>query len=149
MKTDLQVIEGALALIEADGGWTQRAYCRDANGGEVQPAVGSSGEWLRVRTDPVGEGGYRARTEPGATPYSFCLEGALRAAAGYWHVGQASAAHEQIDRLENLLLRLANSASAPGWPSVRAYNDDVHTTKSDVALTLKRAAVQLEGQEQL
>ena len=32
MKTDREVIEGALALIEADAGWTQGTYCRDAEG---------------------------------------------------------------------------------------------------------------------
>ena len=84
MKTDREVIEGALALIEADGGWTQGTYCRDADGTEVHPAVDSPGDWVRVRTEHVGAGGYRVRTEPGATLCSFCLEGALRAAAGYW-----------------------------------------------------------------
>ncbi len=32
MKTDREVIEGALALIEVDDGWTQGTYCRDADG---------------------------------------------------------------------------------------------------------------------
>jgi hypothetical protein len=133
MKTDREVIEDALALIEANGGWTQGTYCRDADGTEV-------------RTEHVGAGGYRVRTEPGATPCSFCLLGALRTAADYWHGGQPHAAHEQVYRLECLLLRLANSA-APAWPSVNAYNDDAHTTKADAVLMLKRAATHLDAQE--
>jgi hypothetical protein len=140
MKTDREVIEDALALIEADGGWTQGTYCRDADGTEVHPAV-------RVRTEHVGAGGYRVRTEPGATPCSFCLEGALRTAAGYWHGEQPNAAQEQVSRLERLLLGLANSA-APYWPSVNAYNDDTHTTKADAVLMLKRAAAHLQALEQ-
>jgi hypothetical protein len=146
--TDREVLDGALALIEADDGWTQGTYYRDADGGEVQPAVNSPGEWVRVRTEHVGAGGYRARTEPGATPCSFCLEGALRAAAGYWHDGRSHASNGQVDRLERLLLQLANSAAAPGWPSVPAFNDDAHTTKADAVLVLKRAAAHLEAQEQ-
>ncbi len=147
MKTDREVIEGALTLVEPDAGWTQGTYCRDANGIEVHPAVTSPGEWVRVRTEHVGGGGYRARTEPGATPCRFCLQGALRVAADYWHSGQPRAAHEQVDRLECLLLRLANSASAPGWSSLQAYNDDRHTTQADVVLLLKLAAAHLDAQE--
>ena len=147
MKTDREVINGALALLEADGGWTQGTYCRDADGTQVQPAVDSPGGWVRVRTEHVGAGGYLVRTEPGATPCSFCLEGALRAAAGYWHGGQPYAAHEQVSRLECLLLRLANSAAVPGWANLHAYNDDAHTTQADVVLLLKRAAAHLDAQE--
>ncbi|MDT5051674.1 MAG: hypothetical protein QOD02_4137 [Mycobacterium sp.] len=148
MKTDREVIEGALALIEADGGWTQGTYCRDAEGVEVHPVVDSPGDWVRVRTEHVGAGGYRVRTEPGATPCSFCLQGALRAAADYWHGGWPHAADELVYRLECLLLRLANSAAARSWPSVQAYNDDLRTTKADAVLTLKRAAAHLEAEEQ-
>ncbi len=148
MKTDREVIVDALALIEADGGWTQGTYCRDADGTEVHPAVDSPGDWVRVRTEHVGAGGYRVRTEPGATPCSFCLEGALRTAADYWHGEQPSAAQEQVSRLECLLLQLANSAAAPYWPSVNAYNDDTHTTKADAVLVLKGAAAHLHAQEQ-
>ena len=54
MKTDREVIEGALALIEADGGWAQGTYCRDAEGVEVPPVVDSPGDWVRVRTEHVG-----------------------------------------------------------------------------------------------
>ena len=147
MKTDREVIENALALIEADGGWTQGTYCRDADGTEVHPAVDSPGDWVRVRTEHVGAGGYRARTEPGATPCSFCLGGALRTAAGYWHGEQPHAAQEQVDRLEWLLLRLANFAAAMDWPDLNAYNDDVHTTAADAVLMLKRAVAHLNAQE--
>lgn len=147
MKTDREVIENALALIEADGGWTQGTYCRDADGTEVHPAVDSPGDWVRVRTEHVGAGGYRARTERGATPCSFCLGGALRTAAGYWHGEQPYAAQEQVDRLEWLLLRLANSAAAMDWPDLNAYNDDVHTTAADAVLMLKRAVAHLNARE--
>jgi hypothetical protein len=149
MKTDREVIEGALALIQADGGWTQGTYCRDADGTQVHPVVDSPGDWVRVRTEHVGAGGYRMRTEPGGTPFSFCLEGALRVAAGYWQGEPPHAAHEQVSRLEYRLLRLANSADAPACPSVRTYNDDAHTTKADVVLMLKRAAADLDAQQQM
>ncbi|MFZ0834328.1 MAG: hypothetical protein WAM92_14855 [Mycobacterium sp.] len=148
MKTDREVIEDALALIEAEDGWTQGTYCRDGDGAEVHPSDDSPGGWVRVRTEHVGAGGYRVRTQPGATPCSFCLEGALRTAGGYWHGGQPQEAQEQVDRLEYLLLRLANSAVALDWPSLHAYNDDAHTTKADAVLILKRAAAHLESQEQ-
>jgi hypothetical protein len=148
IKTDREVIEGALSLIEADGGWTHGTYCRDAEGVEVHPVVDSPGDWVRVRTEHVGAGAYRVHTEPGATPCSFCLQGALRAAADYWHSGWPDAAQELVDRLECLVLRLANSAAARSWPSVQAYNDDPRTTKADAVLMLKRAAAHLEAQEQ-
>lgn len=146
-KTDREVIEGALALIELDNGWSQGSYCRDADGSEVRPAD-AFGEWLRVRTEHVGAGGYVVRTESGATPCSFCLGGALRAVVGYWDVAQSYAAQEQVDRLECLLLRLANSVAMSGWQSLQAYNDDIHTTKADAVLLLKRAAAHLDAQEQ-
>ncbi|WP_231744634.1 hypothetical protein [Mycobacterium sp. GA-1199] len=84
------------------------------------------------------------RTEPGATPCSFCLGGALRVAAGYWQSTLPYAAQAQIDRLESLLLQIANSVDAPGWLSLQAYNDDAHTTKTDAVLTLKRAATSMD-----
>ncbi|OBK76296.1 hypothetical protein [Mycobacterium sp. 1274761.0] len=146
MNTDREVIEGALALIEADGGWTQGAYCRDADGTQVHPAVDSPGEWVRMLTAHVGAGAYRVRTEPVASPCSFCLGGALRTAAGYWHSGQPYAAQRQVDRLELLLVRLANSAESSNWANLDAFNDDVHTTAADAVLILKRAAAYLDAQ---
>lgn len=146
-KSDREVIEGALALIEVGGGWTQGTYCRDADGGEVHPAADSPGEWVRTRTEHVGGGGYVVRTESGATPCSFCLGGALRAAACYWQSTYPYAAQAQVDRLESLLLQLANSVDAPGWLSLRAFNDDPHTTKADAVLVLKRAAAHLDTEE--
>ena len=146
-KTDREVIEDALALIEVADGWTQGTYCRDADGRQVNPVIGSPGQWMRVHTEHVGAGGYVVRSEPGAIPCKFCLEGALRVAVGYWHVEQPHAAHQQVDRLERLLLRLANSVDVQAWPSLRTYNDDAHTTKADAVLILKRAAALLESQE--
>ncbi|KUI11598.1 hypothetical protein AU193_19600 [Mycobacterium sp. GA-1285] len=147
MKTDLEVIEDALALIELEDGWTQGTYCRDTEGNQVSPVPASPGEWVRVRTEHVGAGGYVARTEAGATPCKFCLQGALRVASGYWqHGAQADAVREQVQRLEQLLLELANSVAAQVWPSVSAYNDDARTTRTDVVLTLKRAAAHLDAQ---
>lgn len=140
MNTDRDVIEGALSLIEADGGWTQGAYYRDVDGTQVHPVAESPGSWVRVRTEHVGAGGYRTRTEPVAAPCSFCLGGAIRAAAGYWHSGQPYAVQEQIDRLELLLVRLANSDGAMDWPDLDAFNDDAHTTAADAVLLLKHAA---------
>jgi len=148
MKTDREIIEGALALIGIDNGWTQGTYCRDAYGYEVLPAVDAPGEWVRFRAEHVGAGGYRAHTDTGAKPCSFCPQGALRAAAGCWRFGQPNAAQEQqIERLEGLLLELANCAAMPGWPSLPAFNDDARTTQADVVLVFKRAAAHLEALE--
>ncbi|MFV9632074.1 DUF6197 family protein [Mycobacterium neumannii] len=148
-ETDLAVIQQALALIELENGWTQGTYCRDADGLEVRPAADVPGQWVRVRTQHVGAGGYVVRTESGATPCSYCLGGALRVAAGYWQDEDPFAALDQVERLESLTLRLANTAAARGWPSLQAYNDDPHTTKADAVLALKRAATHLDAQEQL
>src|ERR1700722_4004910 len=123
MKTDREVIEDALALIEADGGWTQGTYCRDADGTEVHPAVDSPGDWVPVRTEHVGAGGYRVRDNVATKPRICSLVGAVRSAANYWHGGQPHASHDKVCRLQCLLLRLANSA-APGLPIVNASNDD-------------------------
>lgn len=149
LKSDLEVLEDALILIETGCGWSQGAYCRDAGGYEVQPVIGTPDEWVRVSTDYVGAGGYRARTAPTAKPCSFCLEGAVRTAAGYWSFNQAHPVHEQVHRLEGLLLRLATSAAIPWWPSLHAFNDDPRTTKCDVALLLKHAIAHLGSEEQL
>ncbi|MBY0289050.1 MAG: hypothetical protein K2X52_18225 [Mycobacteriaceae bacterium] len=148
MKADREVIESALALVETEGGWTQGTYCRDAGGAEVRPAADSADGWVRVRTEHVGGGGYVVQTQSGAIPCSFCLGGALRAAAGYWHAVNPYAAQAQVDRLERLLLQMANSVDAPGWPSLAAYNDDPYTTRADAVLTLKRAAAHLDAKEQ-
>lgn len=146
MKSDQDVIEGALALVELEHGWTQGTYCRDADGYEVLPAVDAPGEWVRLRTEHVGEGGYRTLTDAEAKPCSFCVQGALRASAGCWRFGQPNATQEQqIDRLEALLLQLANCAAMPGWASLASFNDDVRTTQADIVLVLKRAAAHLEA----
>ncbi|VEG38826.1 Uncharacterised protein [Mycolicibacterium flavescens] len=144
MKTDREVIEDALALIEVEGGWTQGTYCRDAEGCEVHPTPAVPDGWVRKRAEHVGGGGYVVRTEPGARPCSFCLGGALRVAAGYWQSAMPHAAQAQIDRLERLLLQIANAVDVPGWLSLQAYNDDAHTTKTDAVLTLKRAATSVD-----
>lgn len=146
-ETDRQVIEAAMALIAPPGAWTQGAYCRDADGCQLQASLGAPGEWLRVRMDRLGGGGFAAHTEPGATPFSYCLQGALRTAAGYWDVRQQDEAAEQVDRLEKLLLKLANSVVRPSWPTLDSFNDDARTTKADVVLLLKHAAALLETEE--
>lgn len=147
MRTDREVIEGALALVETEAGWTQGTYCRDAGGAEVRPAADALDGWVRVRTEHVGGGGYVVQTQAGATPCSFCLGGALRTAGDYWHAANPHAAQAQVDRLERLLLQMANSVDTPGWPTLAAYNDDPHTTRADAVLTLKRAAAHLDATE--
>lgn len=147
MKSDREVIEAALALIEADNGWTQGTYWRDADGYEVLPSIEVPGAWVRLRAVHVGEGGYRAHTDAGSAPCSFCLQGALRMAAGCWRFGQLTPGHAQVDRLESLLLQMANAAIAPGWASLPAFNDDARTTHADAVLVLKHAAAHLEAQE--
>ncbi len=86
------------------------------------------------------------RTDAGATPCSFCLQRGAARGGRLLARGQPNAAQEQVDRLESLLLQLANCAAAPGWLSLHAYNDDARTTKADVVLVLKRAAAHLEAQ---
>ncbi|WP_006245906.1 DUF6197 family protein [Mycolicibacterium tusciae] len=147
MNSDREIIEGALALIEIENGWTQGAYWRDADGYQVLPAADSPSGWVRLRTEHVGAGGYRTRAEAGTKPCSFCLQGALRASADGWRFGQPGVAHEQVDRLESLVLQFANSAAAPGWASLPAFNDDARTTQADAVLALKRAAAHFEAQE--
>ncbi|RAV13521.1 hypothetical protein DQP55_10100 [Mycolicibacterium sp. GF69] len=148
-SNDLRVIQRTLALIEVENGWTQGTYCRDAEGREVHPAADAPGEWVRVRTQHVGAGGYVASTESGATPCSYCLGGALRAAAGYWKAENPYTALDQVERLESLILRLANSVAASSWQTLQAFNDDPHTTRADAILVLKRTAAHLDAQDQL
>lgn len=147
MKTDREVVEGAMALIAADGAWTQGTYCRDAGSGLLQASPDVPGEWFHVRMDHLGRGGYSVRTESGAAPFSFCLQGALRTAAGSWYVRGPDAVHEQVRRLETLLLELANSVAVPGWSTLDSFNDDACTTKADVVLLLKHAVALLETEE--
>ncbi|MCV7023733.1 hypothetical protein H7I77_10280 [Mycolicibacterium novocastrense] len=148
LKSDREVIEDALTLLEMDNGWTQGSYCRDRDGREVRPDADAPGGWVAVRTEHVGGGGFVVHTQSGVRPCSFCLGGALRVAAGYWHGAQPFAVSEQVERLECLILQLANSVTAPGWLTLQSFNDDSHTTKADAVLMLKLAAAHLDAQEQ-
>ncbi len=49
MKTDLEVIDGAIELVEADGGWCQGDWCRNANGETVEASVDSPTGWVEAR----------------------------------------------------------------------------------------------------
>jgi hypothetical protein len=74
MKTDIEVIDGAIKLIEADGGWCQGVSCKDAAGHHLLPSSRFATRW--GWDDPEG------RLHAGQ-PITFCLEGAIVYAAGW------------------------------------------------------------------
>ena len=122
--TDIEVLDGALEILERDGMWCQGAYYY------------------------IDEGGQKL---------SFCAEGAIREAAGYWNVVQAKEnpefpgrvdslnwqyidlinvepIHDQCAKLENMVL--ANSDNQAN--GLNGFNDDEHTTVGDVLLAMKK-----------
>lgn len=115
MKTDLEVLEGALELISEDGGWTQGEFCRDAKGnGVTQLEMGGA---------------------------SYCLEGAIRYAAGHW-MDTTLAIGQQVNRLENLVRR-AVPVNAFGCQSLAKINDHLLTSQEEAILCLKTALAEL------
>lgn len=122
MKSDIEVIDGAIALVEKDGGWCQGTFCRDKNG----EAIGLYGNTIQ---DAV----------------SFCLEGAIRYSAGL-HLGLGS--WLQAHPLEVLARQEAFGHDDNGLRLLSRYNDDDHTTQEDAILVLKRVRSRLEEQMQ-
>lgn len=87
MKTDAEVLDGAIAILEQEGHWCQQEF---------------------YQTDEAG------------TVLSYCAEGALLEAAGFWEVATAEKNH--FDGLRD------------GW----------RTRASDVILAMKKARTTLE-----
>ncbi len=126
MKTDIEVIDEAIALVEKDGGWCQGAFFYDKNG---WPTDGRSGK----------------------PPASFCVEGAIAYACGVLitygvNTPVGRAAHAQSDRLRRLVAKqgVPEPAKFHGFP--RDFNDAATTTQEDVVLALKKTRNWLENQ---
>jgi hypothetical protein len=153
MKTDIEVIDGAIELIEADGGWCQGVSCKDAAGRHLLPASRVATRWGWADD---------AESLHAGQPVTFCLEGAILYAAGWplnWVWGMPAeqakqqVAHtvevkQQIVRLKGLAYRLAlqDTTDIPStWMSLHDFNDDDYTTREDAILVLKRARAHVEG----
>jgi len=151
LKTDIEVLDGALELIEADGGWCKGASAKDAAGRQLLPASRVATRW--GWTDAEG------RLHAGQ-PVTWCLSGAIVYAAGWpldwiWglpaeqarqQVAHVVAVKQQIVRLKRLAYRLAlaDMTGIPAsWVGLHDFNDDEHTTREEAVLVLKRARVHL------
>ena len=139
MKTDIEVLDGAIALIEKDGAWCQGAFCRDANGYEVLFPM------LVKWEEPV--------PALSAKPESFCLEGAIGFANGWFLTQPNAPAAAKLAGQWGRLLDLLRWHGLPedrdltkGW-DIAAYNDLETTSQEDAILALKRTRSFLEGQE--
>lgn len=139
MKTDAEVLDGAIAILEQEGHWCQQEF---------------------YQTDEAG------------TVLSYCAEGALLEAAGFWEVATAEKNHfdglrdgwrtrvgkyqamrenqameiwEQHQTLGDLIVKAAEyKIPKLLCPALNAFNDDEHTTASDVILAMKKARTTLE-----
>lgn len=119
MKTNTEIIDGAIDLISRDGGWCQGAYCRDDRG--------------------------RAATylDPDMTS-SFCIEGAIiQSASNWWYIPRGMLTeddHTNYTYGESLADRIGFLlASDPHNTLPRYTNDDDSTSQEDAILYLKRA----------
>lgn len=121
MKSDIEVIDVAIALIEKDGGWCKGSFCKDKNGDSV---------------------GFYTDKAVGAV--SFCLEGAIRYSAGA-HI--IPGRWEQANRLDVLARQLVFGRENDKV-SLTIYNDGPLTTQEDAILVLKRVRSHLEEQMQ-
>jgi hypothetical protein len=150
LKTDIEVLDDAIELIEAEDGWCQGATCKDAAGHHLFPCTQFATSWGWADAE-----GLRA-----GQPVTFCLEGAIRMAAGWpvkWVFGtpvvqaKQQAAHaaelnQQATRLEGLAYRLAlaDMTGIPAtWGGLHDINDDDYTTQEEAILVLKRARAAL------
>jgi hypothetical protein len=125
MKTDIEVLDGAIELVEADGGWCQgisfkdaAAYCLE---GAIRQAAGWPVKWI------WGQSVVQARRQAAHT----------------------AEVNQQVARLEKLVYRLAlvfqyNTGGPPAmWTSLHELNDDDYTTQDEAVLVLKRAHAHL------
>jgi hypothetical protein len=151
VKTDMEVLDDAIELIEADDGWCQGVSCKDAAGHHLFPCTQFATRW--GWSDPEGL--------HAGQPVTFCLEGAIRQAAGwppFWTWGtpvvqaRQQAAHaaevkQQVTLLEMLTYRLAlqDMIGVPStWGGLHDFNDDQYTTQEEAVLALKRARAHIE-----
>jgi hypothetical protein len=152
LKTDIEVLDDAIGLIEADDGWCQGATCKDAAGHHLFPSSQFATRWGWADAEGLHAG----------QPVTFCLEGAIRQAARwppFWTCGtsvvqarqQAANAAElkqQAARLDGLAYRLALQDMTGGipstWGSLHDFNDDDYTTQEEAILVLKRVRAQIE-----
>lgn len=138
MKTDIEVIDGAIELISGDGAWCKHDFCQNANG---------------LPADPASE-----------VVAKYCLEGAIGVANGYLtsYIGEeapnvwVAPLREQWERV----CELAATRGTPedfwekqkakgfpvGVPLPRTFNDDDSTTQEDAILALKQTRSFLEEQ---
>ena len=127
LKTDIEVVDDAIELIEADDGWCQGATCKDAAGRHLLPSsrVATRWGWADPDDPEVFMPGSRC---------TFRLEGAILYAAGWplnWVWGMPAkqakqqVAHtvevkQQIVRLKGLAYRLALQDMTGGIPATVA-----------------------------
>lgn len=125
MKTDREVLEGALELVSKDGGWCKGAFCRNADGTATD--VGTVGVAVNL-----GEA------------VSFCLEGALRQSVGNWWgpVVVSQDISDQVFRLERRVTR-AIMGKRPDHQALCWVNDRVLTSQEEAILALKTAIADL------
>ncbi len=161
MKTDLEVIDGAIELVEADGGWCQGALCRNSDGNAVQPSPESPTGWKTVVSQAsVSRTSWEILSfhdRFSAPPVTFCLEGAIRMSAGLFAIQKKQKRHlpgvwklglsriwEQCFRLEELVLQAANQNVLPGYGKLSHLNDSQRTSKEEAVLALKTTRSRLE-----
>lgn len=132
MKTDREVLEGALELVSRDEGWSKGAYCQYKDNKEIKIH--------KVHETPL-------------DTMSFCLEGAIRYAAGWFNpevenrfprmVMSRMERYRQVQRLEMLVLQIASRDGLTDRAShhnlrLCNFNDDERTSQSDAVLALKK-----------
>lgn len=156
-RSDVEVIDGAIDLVSADGGWCKGSYCRAPDGTPVMPTQASPTGWT-VSTPPIGER-LRGTTPTMPKPTSFCLEGAIQTAAGYYEPEMFFGAPEldhpktlvrpnhplyaQTVRLFYLVHVMADDTmtalTAALLHNLHDFNDADTTTQEDAILALKKS----------
>ena len=149
MKTDREVIEGALALIEADGRWTQGTYAPMPKASRCTPLS------TRRATGHGCAPSTSAREATGCAPSPGPPRGASACrgrSRGWCTMGTADGPTRWMKLLyplECLLLRLARTAAASAARACRPTTTTLAPPKAaNAVLTLKRAAAHLEAEEQ-
>jgi len=154
VKTDMEVLDDAIKLIEADDGWCQGVSAKDAAGHHLLPSSRVASRWGWADTEGVHAG----------RPVTFCLEGAIFYAAGWplnwvWgmpveparqQVARVVELKQQVVRLKMLAYRLAlaDMTGIPStWMGLHDFNDDEHTTQEEAVLVLKRARAYIQERE--
>ena len=125
MYSDVDVLRGALELVERDGGWCQGSYCRP-RGGQQYPGW----SWAYQNTDNL----------------SFCLEGAIRYMANgrTFYTNYEQPVFQQVYRLEDMVARHTGLGRDRFTAPVNRFNDS-DTTSQDIAISvLKSALVEAE-----